>query len=238
MLYAALPEVLPPVDSLVSLVASSARAASFRGCDVWPELKAGRRRIVLHFWTDAQYYLLLAAGDGEAGQRASKHDHSILEGALLSTSQKCVCVDLGLSPSSVATNCRRSLAELGLDCLPSKVPFALFSLIQAANDGLDPPGLKLLDLELGACSYRVVSIQRPEKVLSEVLSRAELEVLTRLVEGYSHAQIANERGASRRTVANQTSSAFRRLGVSGRTQLLRLLALDAARLRHPDDARK
>jgi DNA-binding CsgD family transcriptional regulator len=52
------------------------------------------------------------------------------------------------------------------------------------------------------------------------LTAAEREVITALLEGQSYAEIANRRGRSVETVAKQAGSAFRKLGVSSRSELL------------------
>ena len=52
------------------------------------------------------------------------------------------------------------------------------------------------------------------------LSPAESEVARYLLEGRSNAEIASQRGSSARTVANQVSSLFRKLGVSSRLELV------------------
>jgi DNA-binding CsgD family transcriptional regulator len=50
-----------------------------------------------------------------------------------------------------------------------------------------------------------------------------------LVEGASYGEIARRRGTSTRTIANQITAVFRRMRVSGRSELLlRLFACDAA----------
>ena len=65
----------------------------------------------------------------------------------------------------------------------------------------------------------VVSFELPGKRLKAGLTTVEAEVLRMTVEGMSHAEIANGRGTSRRTVANQLGAIFRKLGVSGRSAL-------------------
>jgi DNA-binding CsgD family transcriptional regulator len=65
-------------------------------------------------------------------------------------------------------------------------------------------------------SYWVVSVQRPDLSFPVPLSRAEAAVVQGLVAGRSHAQISGLRATSRRTVANQLATAFRKFGVSGR----------------------
>ena len=58
----------------------------------------------------------------------------------------------------------------------------------------------------------------------EKLSEAEREVVLLVLQGHSSQQIAEARGTSARTVANQLASVFRKLGVSGRGELTAALA--------------
>ncbi len=64
------------------------------------------------------------------------------------------------------------------------------------------------------------------------LTFAEREVISVLLEGLSYAQIARRRGTSVDTVAKQAGSAFRKLGVSSRSELVARGILPA-----PDRAR-
>ena len=56
------------------------------------------------------------------------------------------------------------------------------------------------------------------------LSQAEREVVRLVLDGLSQAQIATLRGTSPRTVAKQLESAYRRLGIGSRAELVVLLA--------------
>jgi DNA-binding CsgD family transcriptional regulator len=54
------------------------------------------------------------------------------------------------------------------------------------------------------------------------LTDAERDVVALALRGDSNAEIAQARGTSARTVANQLASAYRKLGVTGRNQLAAL----------------
>jgi DNA-binding CsgD family transcriptional regulator len=56
------------------------------------------------------------------------------------------------------------------------------------------------------------------------VSPAEYAVIRLLIEGKSYDEMADLRRTSKRTVANQLASAFHRIGVSGRAELLCMLA--------------
>jgi DNA-binding CsgD family transcriptional regulator len=66
-------------------------------------------------------------------------------------------------------------------------------------------------------SFRVVSI---DEALLAPLSVAERAVVGLAVLGLSNQDIASRRGSSARTVANQLGSAYRKLGVSSRAELV------------------
>jgi DNA-binding CsgD family transcriptional regulator len=56
---------------------------------------------------------------------------------------------------------------------------------------------------------------------------AELEVISTLIEGCCYAEMAKRRGTSERTIANQIAAVFKRLNVSGHSDLIhRLFELD------------
>lgn len=79
-------------------------------------------------------------------------------------------------------------------------------------------GLRASALESGAVvlSYDLNTVVQ-ERLDS--LPRAEREVVERMLEGASDEQIAEQRGCSRHTVSNLLRSAYRRVGVSNRTEL-------------------
>jgi DNA-binding CsgD family transcriptional regulator len=119
---------------------------------------------------------------------------------------------------------RQALSYLGLDCTPSKVPFLLCVLARAARPGAARRSVRSSVVRSGEHEFQVLSMERPDLSLRARLSLSEFAVLSRLVEGKSHKQIAKERNASAHTIANQLTSAFRRLSVSGRLELLQALA--------------
>jgi DNA-binding NarL/FixJ family response regulator len=60
--------------------------------------------------------------------------------------------------------------------------------------------------------------------VAPALTSAEREVLSYLHLGYSNAQIADARGNTERTVRNQLSSAYAKLGVGSRAEAVAVLA--------------
>jgi DNA-binding CsgD family transcriptional regulator len=80
--------------------------------------------------------------------------------------------------------------------------------------------LEAYRVRFGAQDFVVFSFSSGGVSAPPGLSAAEREVARAALEGRSNAEIAALRGTSVRTVANQLQSIFRKLGVSGRTELI------------------
>ncbi|MEI9948000.1 MAG: helix-turn-helix transcriptional regulator [Pseudomonadota bacterium] len=156
--------------------------------------------------------------------RLSPRDTEILERALLEGVRKSVAVDFGLCPSSIAEILRRCFVFMGLSCWPSRIPLLLVMAAHAKHAPDSQRGAKLLLSQNQQFRRQSISITRPDNELCEWLSPAEYTVTRLLIEGKSYEEMAKLRRTSKRTVANQLASAFHRLGISGRAELMCLLA--------------
>lgn len=82
------------------------------------------------------------------------------------------------------------------------------------------PELELFELELGGEAYVVMSLPAAATAGADaVLSAAEVEVANDAAAGLSNLAIANKRGRSPRTIANQLASIYRKLGIASRAEL-------------------
>src|SRR5260221_10104077 len=86
------------------------------------------------------------------------------------------------------------------------------------------PGVPDID-KFAFGSFRVLSI---DVTALRGLSKGERAVVGLAVFGLSNQEIARQRGSSPRTVANQLASAYRKLGVGSRAELLARLQGEAA----------
>ncbi len=140
----------------------------------------------------------------------------VLEGASL----KVLAEELGASLSSVSSSLSRTTKRLGLSGGVAVIPILLAELACAEKERST----------LTAPWYRVaprlvaIVVPRVEPELSKRLSPAEVEVCGLALAGLSYAQMSARRRTSKRTIANQLSSAFRRLEVSGRSELMARVA--------------
>lgn len=142
---------------------------------------------------------------------------ALLESLLLGTPAKAIAFEQHRSLSSVTMATQDCIRGMGLDCRASQAS-VLLSMAATARlrDDLANQQGRLSRLSVENREYFVLSALRPDLQFPVQLSSAEAAVLRSLVAGNSYAQISGERARSRRTVANQLATAFRKLGVSGR----------------------
>jgi DNA-binding NarL/FixJ family response regulator len=196
--------------------------------EIWTQLVQGACGIKDAFSDAETCHLVLSRAARKAALRPLRVE--VLEKVLCGAGQKLVAIDHNLSCSTIATIARQALAELGLNCLPSRVPLALVLAAQASCESNQHLSAKVAHFLSDGEEYCVVRMPRPDCRLDEWLSPAEVEVVRARIEGCSHRNIAGLRRTSPRTVANQLASAARRLGSSGRLEIISRLMAPSAQL--------
>jgi len=213
-----------PEIRLLALQADPLGNLAARPGNTWTRLMSGSWKVVGTFSTDDRYYLVtVVSGNAESGDHTDASCMKMLEDIILTGSQKVVALKRGVSPSTVTSRARQALGSIGVSVAPSHIPPIILMLVHAAHR--DVP---LMSAREGSFYYRerlyhVSSTPRLELGMHCPQPPAERAVLRMLVEGHAYAHIARTRRASVRTVANQVSASFRRLQVSGRADLVRLL---------------
>jgi DNA-binding CsgD family transcriptional regulator len=193
---------------------------------LWDELIAGTCKIESWSHAEDSWAMVISRRPKPSGPSAAlrPRDIEILERALLSGGRKQIAAEAGLSCSSIAVIMQSCFQFMGLSCLPSRIP----GLLVAAAHARHHQGTKfqscLSSRTAPAFSQHTISVPRPDADLAAWLAPAEHAVIHLLIEGMTYAEIARARQTSVRTVANQVASGFRRLDVSGRAELLCLLA--------------
>jgi DNA-binding NarL/FixJ family response regulator len=189
---------------------------------VWRELVQGRQTVLDTFFTQTRCGIILAESAekqrGLIGRRLS-----IIDAVLRGCAQGNIAIDMGLSPSTIAIEMRAALQAIGVRERPSRVhPLLMLAATAAA---LQDSVILASVTHLGEWDdrVRVIAVPRPERRLTGILSAAECAVVAGLVEGEPYVEIARRRATSVRTVANQAAAAFRRLRVSGRSELIHCL---------------
>jgi DNA-binding NarL/FixJ family response regulator len=194
----------------------NASAAEAGGSDA---LLSGRWSLVDRFDTDGRHYIV--AYRNPAGvidpRRLSQRERDVAALASLGKLNKEIAGDLGLTMSSVAAALASALTKLGLRSR-SELPLFWRDLQGDAWRLGDDDGHLLV---LASTSTSVSAAQERS---CEVLTTSELCVAMHLSKGESYEDIALARAVSKRTIANQAASAYRKLGVGSRTELAAYLA--------------
>jgi len=190
--------------------------------ELWCELTAGRVHVVDSFLSDTTSTLVLCAArpSAECKRHLRAHKLRVFERVLLRGCQKSVATELELAPSTIAIIAGNCLRAMGVDSGASRAPVGLVVAAHAFFGLTTLRQGRLATFSHGEFEYSLVSIERPDCELGQLLSRAEVSVARLLVEGKTHAEMSELRHTSTRTIANQLASAFAKLGVSGRAELL------------------
>jgi DNA-binding CsgD family transcriptional regulator len=156
-----------------------------------------------------------------AGTPGALRAHAVeaFERVLLGCAQKVVASELSIPNASLSAMLKEIAYGMGFRCCVSRIPLAVPLLLHA----LKRRGLHGLWLAPSPSFENEIQVRvrRLDAVLGAGLSRGERDVAWYFLEGRSYVEIANRRRVSVRTVANQVGSVFRKVGASGRFDLLR-----------------
>ncbi len=91
--------------------------------------------------------------------------------------------------------------------------------VAARSDSAPARDFRIARFSLGPEEFAVISLPMPDSAALSSLSSSEREVAALALAGRSNRSIAEQRGTSPRTIANQIQSIYRKLGVGSRTEL-------------------
>jgi DNA-binding NarL/FixJ family response regulator len=186
---------------------------------LWDDLLDGSCQVIGHACDDTHCSLSLAYGERPQASASltSRARRALIESAILGQAQKVLAIDMGRSSSTVSTVLHGSLQAMGLSCQFRCSPLSLALLAHAARRDARPRPSVAREGDAW-----VLTFVRPDWALRARLSGSEHDVARLALEGKTHAEMALLRRVSQRTIANQLQSAFSKLKVTGRFQLLRL----------------
>lgn len=195
---------------------------------VWTALKAGEVHIVSWGHTSEECFLELERTDQQKPSHRTRQ-FDMAERLMSGCSEKVVGLEAGVAPSTVACRFALAMKALGITCTLHTTPLLLIMAVHAASGR--PTGFTsawLFRSSENAGRRFTVSAPRPDMQLTTVLPREQLNVLRLMIEGRSQRQIAEMRGRSTRTIANQLSFVYQRLGARGRNEIIAWLLMRSA----------
>ncbi len=197
--------------------------------ELWSRLGAREFVVVAAAATDESASLTLVTAEPLLADSSIERSLSILRRVLLGETQKAVAANCSIAASTVAMHCSRALLRMGAPKLTTRTPLVLV-MAAHASAGFDFP---FACVEGGSDGARRVVMRLADSYSAPHLSSVERDILRGLICGLDNTEIAKRRGTSRRTIANQLGSLFRKFGVSGRGELLAKLSRSVA-LRSPN----
>jgi DNA-binding NarL/FixJ family response regulator len=181
----------------------------------WRELGGGRWILLDHFAASGRRYVLAMENRQDtASMRAlTGREARAVEGIALGQSYKATAAALDVSESRAHQLVHRALAKLGLTDIADLVTCARS---RGPRFWAQWP---IGDQTLVALRYPIATAD-----LMQALTPAEQAIAGGLLAGKSYSELAEERGSSRRTIANQAVALYAKLGVHGRLELVARLA--------------
>ncbi|HTV24915.1 MAG TPA: LuxR C-terminal-related transcriptional regulator [Polyangiaceae bacterium] len=177
---------------------------------------AGWHRLGTTF-DDGTYRVVLAQRSGSRFEYLTRREFGVAELAARAWKSHRIGAELSIAAPTVRGAIDRCVLKLDL-ASSVQLPLLWFTL--------GSPGRCLI----GASGSRYLVFEVQLSSFTESLTNAERELVERLLRGDTQRAMAQHRGVSVRTVANQMSRLFEKLGVSSRTELVvRLLERGRAR---------
>lgn len=192
----------------------------------WQALVDGRWTLLDHFDGDGRRFVVARANEPTIREpRAlTRRERQVASLAAQGHSNRVIGYMLGLSEGTVAVHLHRGMAKLGID---RRVGLASLHLTATRVD-------RLIDGQVGDTPLEVASAPAPR--LPSALSPAERDVTQAVLRGLTDAQIAAARGVSARTIGNQLTNVYRKLGVASRSELVARLGAGSPPRRLPSPA--
>ena len=187
------------------------RSEGVAALERWRGLVEGRWSLVDHFDRDGRRFVVAHKNDPDVldPRGLSVRERQIAELVGMGRSTKEIAYELGLSTSAVGMAVKAAGRKLGLS---SRAELALFFAPSGLRARLEEVLVEGQDLLIGSVPLLDESVIAP-------LSEAERQILEALLVGSTTAHIAEQRGTSPNTIANQIASIFQKLGVGSRTEL-------------------
>lgn len=86
------------------------------------------------------------------------------------------------------------------------------------------PAATITPISFAGVPGLIIDVDGREPRLPDTLSAAEREIVALVLDGCSGQEIAERRGRSYRTIANQLAAIYRKCGVNSRTELIAALS--------------
>lgn len=183
----------------------------------WPELVAGRWTLVDRFEADGRRHVIAVRNDRRSPRlrTLSKREQAVLVRVAHGEANKAIALDLGVSEATVSRTASAAMVKLGMNLASiAELTAARFA---SSRVGMGEVAFATLPAETAATVARLA-----------MLGKTERDVVMLAIRGKSNIEIAAARGRSIRTVVNQLSAAYSKLGVQSRRELVLRCAPAAA----------
>ena len=182
----------------------------------------GRWSIVARRESSAGVHFLAVQNpvDGAPMRRLTSREIEVVQALMRDEPAKVLAEDLGITESALARRSNAAFRKMGVR---SRAECALVfaALTAICHDDARALAARSSDGRTDANLRIAWSVQ--ELCVARGMTPSEASIVPMLIAGVSDGEIAERRGVARRTVANQTASVYRKLGVCSRFELARVM---------------
>ncbi len=188
--------------------------------DVWKRTLSAELRYRSALWSEGRCVVVFRRG--QPGQRhlaLTARERAILTRTLHGDRQKLIAAEARIATSTVANCLKAAILKLGFKNRLEAAPLAAL-VVSRERGSVDSTGPVL---SIGPGELVVAAAPEPRWSRLPTITASERAICIAIIQGGSNSEIAAQRNSSVHTVENQVASVFRKLGASGRFDLLRLL---------------
>lgn len=184
-----------------------------KAISMWTALVEGRWTLLEHFDRGGRRYLVAHRNEPRVrGALAlSAREEQVAGYAALGHPVKLIAYELGLSSSTISEHLAAAMDKLGV---PTRADLAR---VWASANAVPSEAAAPLDAHQ---RLAVAAAEIGERTDDPRLTDTERGIVSAILRGESNAAIAQARGTSPRTVANQIARMFKKLGVGSRAELV------------------
>jgi DNA-binding CsgD family transcriptional regulator len=184
----------------------------------WQGLIEGELHVVSAFFLDHRCF---AVASRCVREPLNERERTLLRRGFLAEPQKVLAADLRVSGTTVSVLIGRALRKLGLERRMGAAPLAVVLSALHHFEAIGVQGVQADTFEADGRHYVALSVPELDPNVLAGLTDAERNVALLLAAGLNQQDIAQQRGTSGSTIANQIASISRKLGVGGRFALIR-----------------
>jgi DNA-binding CsgD family transcriptional regulator len=190
--------------------------------EVWTQLIRAEICFRSSLWSQGKCIVVFRRSRDPSRQCAlTERERKVLRQTLRGERQKLIAAEARIATSTVANCLKSAMLKLGFSSRLDAAPLATLTLSHSERGHIADARRPVFSVGQG--EFIVATAPAPRWQRFPKVTNSEREICSFIIQGKSNTDIARIRATSIHTVENQVASLFRKLGASGRFDLLKVL---------------